>query len=292
MARNSSIIEEMLSHLINEDTQRAEELFHEYVVKQSRTIYESLIEAELDNDMDQDDDEMDLDDNDPSDDLAGDLGDDLDDDFDSAGDKEPSELFTDLDKIVDELQAKFDALEAGKDDDSDDDMDLDSDDDMDDDMDSGNDKGMKSLGMKSGGLGSGGMANDKPLKDHYSYSTMREYVERVPGGHGAEKRGSAENSDKSAGSMKFSKNDMGGTSSNILSGRNGSEAGYAGAPGGKMKGSALSDTSPRDMNTGNLNKVGGYKGSAYSRNNAGHGAEKKGQGEKSTDGQSLFRGRR
>ena len=137
MTRNTSIIEQMLTHLINEETDRAEELFHEYVVKQSRTIYESLIEAELDDmdqdddmdDMDQDDDMddmdqdggMDLDDEDPTDDLASDLDDDLDDDMDQGG-KDPSELFTDLDNIVDELQARFDALEAGNADDEDDDL--------------------------------------------------------------------------------------------------------------------------------------------------------------------------
>jgi hypothetical protein len=84
---------------------------------------------------------------------------------------------------------------------------------------------------------------------------------------------------------------MGGTSSNILSGRNGAEAGGVGA-GGTIKGSALSDTKPKEMKTGNLNTVGGFKGDAFKKNGAGHGAEKKGSAEGSTDGTSLFRGRR
>jgi len=45
---DKNILEQMLGHLVNEDKQKAEELFHEYVVAKSREIYESLIEAEMD----------------------------------------------------------------------------------------------------------------------------------------------------------------------------------------------------------------------------------------------------
>ena len=281
MSEQRSLIEQMLEHLVNDDQQKAEELFHEYVVRQSREIYENLIESEMEADdkdgEDEDkkdkkedgveegfdefgnevaleaDDEMDLDSEDPTDDLAADLGDDdMDDMDDEEGEKSPEELFQDLDSIVDELQAKFDAM--GGDDMGDDDM--------------------------------GG----EPMKDEFELETVREYVEKVPAGHGAEKKGQAEKADGSAGGMKFSKNDMGGTAGNILSGRNGADAGLANQ--GQLKGSGLLKGAPQDMKTGNINTPGAKNGNAFSKKEPGHGAEKKGAAEGSTDGQSLFRGRR
>jgi hypothetical protein len=46
------------------------------------------------------------------------------------------------------------------------------------------------------------------------------------------------------------------------------------------------------MKTGNINVPGGKAGGAFAKKEPGHGAEKKGAAEGSTDGQSLFRGRR
>jgi hypothetical protein len=37
---DKNILEQMLGHLVNDDKQKAEELFHEYVVAKSREIYE------------------------------------------------------------------------------------------------------------------------------------------------------------------------------------------------------------------------------------------------------------
>jgi len=45
---NSNKFEEMLEHLINEDREKAEELFHEIVVAKSRDIYENLLADDLD----------------------------------------------------------------------------------------------------------------------------------------------------------------------------------------------------------------------------------------------------
>jgi hypothetical protein len=264
MADKNTLIEQMLENLVNDEQQKAEELFHEYVVAKSREIYESLIESEIseeEDDEDEDekveeefediaiegDDEMDLEPGDPTDDLAGELGDD---DMEDMEDKSEDELFQDLDTIVGELEARFAEMGGeGKDDDMDDEM-----------------------------------------KDSIEpeLSTVREYVETVPAGHGAEKKGQAEKNDGSASGMKFSKNDMGGTSANILSGRNGSE----GSTGGALKGNGLLKGNPQDMKTGNINVPGGKAGGAFSKKEPGHGAEKKGAAEGSTDGQSLFRGRR
>ena len=301
---DNKLLQQMLEHLVNDDQAKAEELFHEYVVTASREIYESLIDSEIaeeeEKDEDEDEDKMkeaakddDAEDDkvdeefddiaiegdddmppmggDPTDDLEGDIDADMDDE--DMGDKSEEELFQDLDSIVDELQAKFDELKGG------DDMG-----DMGDDSEEGGNPFAKEEGM-------GDLA------------TVREYVEKVANGHGAEKKGAGEGAlvgtgNKGQGSatnaqgMKFSKNDMGGTTANILSGRNGAQAGEVGAAGGKMKGSALSDTSPKEDNAGNINVPGGKAGGAFSKKEPGHGAEKAGAKESPDNKQSLFRGRR
>jgi hypothetical protein len=260
---NKSTLEQMLEHLVNDDQQKAEELFHEYVVTRSREIYESLIESEMADEDDEDedveenfdelaveaDDEMDLDSEDPTDDLAGELGDE--EDMGDEEDKGVEDLFQDLDAIVDELQSKFDQMNG------DDDM---GDDDMSD------------------------MGDDEEMKDDFELETVREYVEKVPAGHGAEKKGQAEKADGSASGMKFSANNMGGTTANLRGGE--AREASKGTAGG------LANNKPQDMKTGNINTPGAKNGNAFSKKEPGHGAEKKGAAEGSTDGQSLFRGRR
>jgi hypothetical protein len=259
---NKSTLEQMLEHLVNDDQQKAEELFHEYVVTRSREIYESLIESEMADEDDEEedveenfdelaveaDDEMDLDSEDPTDDLAGELGDE--EEMGDEEDKGVEDLFQDLDAIVDELQSKFDQMN-GDDDMGDDDM---------------------------------GDMDDEPMKDEFELETVREYVEKVPAGHGAEKKGQAEKADGSAGGMKFSANDMGGTTANLRGGE--AREASKGTAGG------LANNKPQDMKTGNINVPGAKNGNAFSKKEPGHGAEKKGAAEGSTDGQSLFRGRR
>jgi hypothetical protein len=208
---------------------------------------------------------------DPTDDLEGDIDADMGDE--EGGEKSEEELFQDLDSIVDELQAKFDELKGGDHEEPD---------------------------MDNMGGPSDMDADNESIGD---LATVREYVEKVANGHGAEKKGAGEGAlvgtgNKGQGSatnaqgMKFSKNDMGGTTANILSGRNGADAGEVGAAGGKMKGSALSDTSPKEDNAGNINVPGGKAGGAFSKKEPGHGAEKAGAKESPDNKQSLFRGRR
>ena len=295
---DNKLLQQMLEHLVNDDQAKAEELFHEYVVTASREIYESLIDSEIaeeeEKEDDEDEDKMKEDDKvdeefediaiegdddmspmggDPTDDLEGDIDAEMDDE--EGGEKSEEELFQDLDSIVDELQAKFDELKGG------DDMG-----DMGDDGEEGGNPFAKEEGM-------GDLA------------TVREYVEKVANGHGAEKKGAGEGAlvgtgNKGQGSatnaqgMKFSKNDMGGTTANILSGRNGADAGEVGSAGGAMKGSALSDTKAGDNPhaKGNINVPGGKAGGAFSKKEPGHGAEKAGTKESPDNKQSLFRGRR
>ena len=281
---DKNILEQMLEHLVNDDQAKAEELFHEYVVGKSREIYEELIETEMQDDEEVDeaaekdedsedeeveegfedlaieaDDEDDAIDVDP---MGGDATDDLESELDAemddeGGEGDTGELFQDLEAIVDELQAKFDELQGGMGDEE---------------------------GDEEGG-------NPFAKEEDFELETVREYVEKVADGHGAEKKGKAESGADNNG-MKFSKNDMGGTTANILSGRNGADSVEAGAAGGALKGSALSDTKAKEDNAGNINVPGGKAGNAFSKKEPGHGAEKKGSAESADSKQSLFRGRR
>jgi hypothetical protein len=275
---DKKLLQQMLEHLVNDDQAKAEELFHEYVVQQSREIYESLIDSEIAEEEEKDEDDEDVEEaakdddaedekvdeefediaieaddedpdmmgGDPTDDLEGDLemGD------DDMAEKSEEELFQDLDSIVDELQAKFDELKGG--------------DDMGD----------------MGGDDMGGM--DDKMKDDFDLETVREYVEKVPAGHGAEKKGQAEKADGSATGLKFNKNDMGGASLKFGQEDN-SDKGTAGG---------LAVNKPKEDNAGNINVPGAKNGNAFSKKEPGHGAEKAGSKESADNKQSLFRGRR
>jgi len=265
MADKNKLIEQMLEHLVNDDQQKAEELFHEYVVAKSREIYEGLIDSEIaeeeskdkKNQKDEEDDDAGVEENfddiaieapetdDETDDLEMELDADSDED-DDLEDEPDEELFQDLDAIVDELQARFDELKGG---------------DMDD------------------------MGDDEEMKDDFELETVREYVEKVPAGHGAEKKGAAEKCDNTRSTIDNMKNDMGGTTANLRGGE--AREASKGTAGG------LANNKPQDMKTGNINVPGGKAGTTgFTHKEPGHGAEKKGAAEGSTDGQSLFRGRR
>ena len=81
---------------------------------------------------------------------------------------------------------------------------------------------------------------------------------------------------------------MGGTTANILSGKNGTP----GSETGELKGSGLLKGKPTEDNAGNINVPGGKAGNAFSKKEPGHGAEKAGAKESADNKQSLFRGRR
>ena len=299
-----SLLEQMLERLVNDDQAKAEELFHEYVVAKSREIYENLIEAEMADDEEEEevdeaaedeeaeeekvdeefeeiayegDDEMPPMGGDPTDDLEGEMGPEEDGDL---ADESEEELFQDLDSIVDELQARFDKLGGGE----------------------------------EGGMdGMDGMGGDK-MKDDFDLATVREYVEKVPGGHGAEKKGQGEGALSGTGKLSqgsstntksvidnMKRDNLGGTNANILGSKE-EAAKYVGAGGGQLGGSSLFKGTAKEDNAGNINVPGGKAGGAFSKKEPGHGAEKKGEAEGkfsgtggssgSVDKASLFRGRR
>lgn len=288
---DNNLLEQMLEHLVNEDKEKAEELFHQYVVEKSREIYENLIEDEVeeieeatDEEKDEDDDDdkedeveesfeelddTDLEEADPTDDLVSDVEDEMDMDDeegdmdmdDEEGEESEEDLFQDLDDIVDQLQAKFDELK-GDEGEGEDDMEMDIDD----------EDGDMEMEMDS----------EEEVEDSFDaeLATVREYVERITGGHGAEQKGSAESADNKKSTIDNMKNDMGGTASNLNQGEE--------AKGGSDKG--LSDTSPKDMNAGNVNTPGSKTATKMSSVAKGHGAEKKGSAESADNNDSLFRG--
>ena len=301
---DKTTLEQMLEHLVNDEQAKAEELFHEYVVAKSREVYENLIEEEMkDEDVEEasekdedeavdeaskdedseedkvdeasDDDaedkvdeefeevaiEADDEDEGEMDAMGGDATDDLEADItgdDEDGDKEPEELFQDLDSIVDELQSKFDEIKGEEGDEEGDEMDMDA-------------EKEETFAPE---------ASADPEGDA-ELATMREYVEKVAGGHGAETKGSAEAADNKKSVVDNMKNDMGGTTANILKG---------GEESGKNDG-GLADINAKEENAGNVN-VPGAKGATKMSPEKGHGAEKKGAGENADNKQSIFRGRR
>src|SRR6056300_26769 len=191
--------------------------------------------------------------------MGGDATDDLEADItgdDEDGDKEPEELFQDLDSIVDELQAKFDEIK-GEDK-------PEGDEDMEDEM-----KDSIETPVSSDPDGDAELA------------TMREYVEKVAGGHGAEKKGAGEGADNKKSVVDNMKNDMGGTTANIAKGGEGSEKNTGG----------LADITPKEENAGNVNTPGS-KNATKMDSTKGHGAEKAGSKESADNKQSIFRGRR
>ena len=122
----STKFEKLLDYLVNEDHEKANELFHEIVVEKSRNIYENLIaeeeeEEEVDESMEELEDsyEMEADDDggfDASDtDATGDLGTDIaaDDDMDDA-DMDDDDMDDDMDGEADEDQAIMDIKNAIK----------------------------------------------------------------------------------------------------------------------------------------------------------------------------------
>ena len=274
---DNKLLQQMLEHLVNDEQQKAEELFHEYVVTKSREIYEGLIESEISEEEDKDDEEEDMEEaasdeeaeedkvdenfediaieaddempamgGDATDDLEGDLDAEMD---DEGEEKSEEELFQDLDAIVDELQAKFDELK-------------------------GEEEG-EDMGDEMGDEGNPFAKEDTDLE------TVREYVEKVAAPKGGDNGANAK-------SIVAGKNDMGGTTANILSGKNGTP----GSETGELKGSGLLKGKPQPQDGGNINVPGGKAGNAFSKKEPGHGAEKAGAKESADNKQSLFRGRR
>lgn len=295
-----SKFEQMLERLINEDREGAQELFHDIVVEKSRNIYESLLESDEEEDEDEEVDEASDEDDkededeecnedfsldefeveaepaiggDATDDLIGDLsaddeGDDEGEfnmDLDGAEGEEEGDVedrVVDLEDALDELKAEFEKMLSG--DEGEEDF--------------GDDEGEEDFGDDEGEEDFDDEGEEESEEEDFNFESnskktsgeqMREYVEKVAGGHGAEKKGSGDNGQNTKSAV-AGPNKMGnGTSQNI-------------ARGDEYKGgnhSGLGDLNAKDQDAGNINKPGGKASKAQSNVAKGHGAEKKGSGE-------------
>jgi hypothetical protein len=196
----STKFEQLLDYLVNEEMDKANELFHEIVVEKSRTIYENLIAEEDDEEKEMDeamhDDEMDesmedemdegteeLEDSymmDAEDDMGGEEGDATDDfgsdieaDMDGAEGDEEQAMF-DIKNAIEELEAAFAELEAAQGGEMGDDE-------------FGDEEGDEEFGDEEMG------DEDEELEmGMFEGRRLREYREAVSDGHGAEKKGAAE----------------------------------------------------------------------------------------------------
>jgi hypothetical protein len=251
--------EQLIEFIINEQEDKARELFHQIVVEKSREIYENLIDEEeieespmdpvnsLVDEVDAeeqgmaeaDDEEMGMDD-DMGGEMDAEMGDDMGMDAEMGDDMGGEEAgledrVMDLEAALDELKAEFDALMS-------DEMNEPEHDDMGmDDMDGG--EPAPEIGSPKEGM-------------------VREYVDKVS--HPANTEGQtvgAQSSSKpnvNKTSLVAGKNDMGGTSANILKG--GSEEAADGKPTPKPNNEYTKGQGQVPVSKKNVNVPGGNKG--------------------------------
>ena len=273
----------MLEHLINEDEQKAKELFHDIVVAKSREIYETLISEDFDMEenleveptgepaeepeMEASDDEFSGDD--ATDDMMGDIegGDDMggDDVSLSGGDvDELQDRVVDLEDALDALRDEFESLKGGEE--------------------GGDDMGGDDMGDAGVPEMDGGMSQEMPAMERRDddedektdEAFIREYVEKVTAAKGGDNGVNAK-------SIVAKKNDMGGTSGNLNKGF--TDSGKGGTQGG------LLNPSTKDLNSGNVNVPGGKAGVKHLKTvSGGHGAEKKSTGDNGANTKSPLNG--
>ena len=271
-----SKFEQMLEHLIADEQEKAKEIFHQLVVEKSREIYEEILAEDFTESKEEEDDEEveeskkeeedeeleesseEEDDEEveenlgfiegekEDDEVGGDATDDFmgdiegSDDGDADSEEDIEDRVVDLEDALDELKAEFEKLMSGEEG-------------MGDEMGADDEMGMD-MGDE-----------EEEVKDSFDISDnfMREYIEKVAnpkhGDDGANTK-----------SVVAGKNDMGGTAANIAKGGE--------AKGEGTKGGLLNPTT-KEENFGNINVPGGKAGSAFSKKEAGHGAEKKGAAE-------------
>ena len=270
--------EAMLEALINEDQETAKEIFHNIVVAKSREIYEELLESDFGAEEEGEEDEEgadDADDTDDSeegdDDFGGDASDDFiddveDSDSEEGGEEELEDRVMDLEDALEELKAEFEQLMAGEE--GEDHMGMDSE------MGMGSEEDEMGMGEGDYGAPEHDSSEDSGSVVHHVHhgvfeaATLEKVATPKNGDNGANTRSPVGPGAK-----------MGGTSANIAKGGTSTTGGTQGG---------LASPKPQDMNTGNINVVGGNAGkTAFKKKEPGHGAEKKGAGEGGLAGAST-----
>jgi hypothetical protein len=273
--------EAMLEALINEDQEAAKEIFHNIVVGKSREIYEELLESDFnDTDMpyaksseESEDDSEESDDgkeseedgkegneegeDDGEEEIDGEEGDDADGEEDPFGGEEGEEgegaiedRVMDLEDALEELKSEFEELLAGEE--------------HEEEM----TPGIHGDGMPMHDI-EGEMDGEVEEDDNMP---MMEYVNKVsPPKHG-------DNGVNTKSIVDNMKNNMGGTSANIVNGGKGVEV-FANK--GALKGTGVFKANAKEENFGNINVPGGKAGKTAFKTQVkdAHGAEKKGSGE-------------
>jgi hypothetical protein len=220
--------EQLVEFIINDETDKARELFHNIVVEKSRDIYESLIdEADLDevggNQVQGLVDEISLDEEgiseeeEAEDEFGAEEESDM--DFDDSGDLDSheeehasdEERIDDLEAALDELKAEFDALmadEAGEEEHAD--------------MDFGSEEEVGAEEAPEQFYEAEECDTEEEDEEELDETIVREYVEKV-GETGQKSEGGEVGKGKSAsinkGSIVAGKNDFGGSSKNIATGK-------------------------------------------------------------------------
>jgi hypothetical protein len=278
----------MLEALINEDQQTAKDIFHNIVVAKSREIYEELLAEDFGKEEEPADDSEEADDfsdKDSTDDMMSDV--DADSKDDSADDAETDDMdgegdvedrVQDLEDALEDLKAEFEQLMAGEegeempaddmgmDDTGMDDMGMDSDEPE---MESGDEFGAEEMPADNMG-GDNLTVTHKFAED--DERLIREYIEKVNGGFGANIGGDNGTNTKS---IVASKNDMGGTASNIAQGHREVSADIGAKSTVQGNGLMKPNVVPNPDAQGNINVPGGKAGkTGFKTSQPGHGAEK------------------
>lgn len=271
--------EKLIEYIINEQDDKARELFHQIVVEKSREIYENLVdEEEVDENfepvsdlvdevdaedemgMAEADDEMDIE---MPADMGGEPGmDDMGgDDMDDMGDEGEGDLedrVMDLEAALDELKAEFDALmadEEGEAEHSDGESDPD-------------------FGADAG--------EEEPKEEGFDPSMVREYVDKVaipsntegqPVGTGASDKHTTQTRSPNINKP----NNMGGSSGNIA--RGGSEQAADGKPTPKPNNEYTKGQGQVPVSKKNVNVPGGKASNFYSKKETSYEAQKGAEGQ-------------
>ena len=279
----SNKFEQLLDYLVNEEMDKANELFHEIVVEKSREIYENMIAEEVEDEEEVDEEvEESMEDEtveeettleiggDATDDMIGDVQDDdamgmdaeMDGDLGDEGEGSEEERISDLEDALAELKAEFEALMADEQDEP---------------------EHADMFGGEEEDEEEEGEEEEESDEEEAPKEAMREYVEKVSDGHGLEKKGRAETADNTHSPVSTAKGrpTTSASAHNILGGKGG-EAGIKGGEGlvGKAKG---------EFTKGGTHNVNGVKSGIKTLDKvaAGHGAEKKGSGEGSVNDKSI-----
>lgn len=208
--------EQLIEHIINDEADKARDLFHEICVEKSRDIYESLIdESDLEetiggNEVEDLVDEVTIDEQgiseEEDEEVEMDDAEDSDMDFDASGDLDAHEeehgdvesRVNSLEDALDELKAEFDALMAGEE--------------AEEEQFPGihGDEGAEELPAEEV-YEAEACDEDEESEEEVDESIVREYVEKVAAPSNTE---GADNKT----SIVAKKNDMGGTAANIVKG--------------------------------------------------------------------------